>query len=443
MTFFQQTKFVLLCWLSLIGITLLPVSAEINEKETRGLYSILKPEYSYLSPLNGLALLRSKVLHGIRFRGNYGPENKSYKCHPQLRDEQRNIDCPQDYRTSLLQQYFPSAGGGQLVPNNDIHDSISHLTMKTLGVILKELTKVRQRSDFLTLSIENKDELINRMALEIYQTQYPDSYKNARSLIAGASAAANRIERNKKQETSYEQIRMREISNELKVLMKLDLEDPAVTSKIDTLQEEKKQLGLLLSKQKTLSFNTLEEGDISPEEIIQKINKTKEFKDGALRIAKLIINAYEEELKDPSTYPPYFIENVLLAFAWRRATDKEDLFTLVSEFGREIINPAYINQNDQVKKPREWNYPYEQDVYKTFKNTFKNGQADPDVFKKVLQTPERIFYLTLAYDTYDYPYPRILDFSTSYFPVIKKGEILTELEREKRKFPKLWRDFPL
>ena len=139
--------------------------ATIVEKDIRGLYNILKAEYAYLSPLHGLMIQRNRILPTIRFHGNYGPENPAYQCHKQLNTQQKQLDCPQDPMAVLIQQLFPSPGGGQLVPNNSLDDVfIKNLDAGTAGAILHIILLFERERDLL------HDEKVRRLTNGILKT---------------------------------------------------------------------------------------------------------------------------------------------------------------------------------------------------------------------------------------------------------------------------------
>src|SRR5438477_9394255 len=120
MTYSISNRFVKILGLSVFTFlaSTMPTKAEIVEKDIKGLYNILKPQYAYLSPIHGLMIHRNGVLPNSRFHGNYGQKKDAFKCHPQLTAHQQQQDCPQDFMAVLIQQLFPAPGGGQLVPNN-------------------------------------------------------------------------------------------------------------------------------------------------------------------------------------------------------------------------------------------------------------------------------------------------------------------------------------
>lgn len=403
-------------WIFVTYIGIVPVTAELTEGEVTGMMSVLHPQYAYLSPVNGLLMLRSTILSNIRFHGNYGPEKDGYQCHPQITGNNRTTDCPHDYRTVLIQYLFPSPGG-QLAPNSAPSDIIRTLSMESIGSILRVVTEIRD--------MKQQPEIhVDRLALAIFKSQFADVYQQLHSEASQHEAAIHKGNRKKQQESSDEQKRISELTKQIKAKQQ-QLKD-AGKSKEEIIQatasltKERQTLIALLGKQKIKEAGGSEgnnESSMIDALIIEKLQKNRDF-NRARDLANLITNALQESLTTFSNdYPPYVVEHALLSFAWKKANDKEEFVSFFEALGPKITASL---QNGKFEKPEVWSYVPNKEDYERFRNEFPHTRLpyDDNLFK----SPEYLIYATLAYDTYDHPYPRNLGYATAYFPTIKKEE---------------------
>lgn len=117
--------------------------ATIDIPEIAGLYDIFKADYKHLSPVYGLILLKSGVLKNIRFHGLYGEENNDYLCHksvthpPRNFPSRKNVDCPQDSTTAIIQHIFPSPTGNLSVVASK-SDLFGTMAIKDIGKLLHQ-----------------------------------------------------------------------------------------------------------------------------------------------------------------------------------------------------------------------------------------------------------------------------------------------------------------
>jgi hypothetical protein len=135
-------------------------SAEISYLQMKGIHSLLRPECEDLSPIHGFNAIKTDVLANVRFYGNYGPPKEPYGCHPQIRAEQRNQDCPQDWIATLVQQLFPAPDGVNLVANQGAKsDLLSQLDPAMIGRLLETIKfsenqiKEHEMNDDWTLAV--------------------------------------------------------------------------------------------------------------------------------------------------------------------------------------------------------------------------------------------------------------------------------------------------
>lgn len=104
-----------------------------------------------LSLLNGLLICKSGVLANVRFHGLYDGQNPTYLTHPAITHPHGHAttsawDSPQDYTSSLLQQFFPSpAGGTLLLPGMDV-DLFKIVPVEILSVLLKLYAQQKKAS---------------------------------------------------------------------------------------------------------------------------------------------------------------------------------------------------------------------------------------------------------------------------------------------------------
>lgn len=401
-----------------LALLLTPIKAEIVEKDIKGLYAMLKPQYGYLSPIYGLAIHRNGILPNTRFHGNFGPENLKYKCHPQLNQQQRQLDCPQDDMAVLIQQLFPAPGGGQLVPNN--YDSlIKNLKPRTIGVILRHITQ--------------NDMAIPKLTLAMFKHQDPQSFGQLASEILSAANAENKKARKSMQINSPEQIRIGEISRQITALRK-GAKTSETEDTIKSLSAEKERLQQTLAQAKQ---GPLEQRQLTAEEqneLYDKFSKTKDFQQYKT-LAINIANALQVQKNFPNDYPLFLVEHSLLAFAVKKdTTTKNDFLDFFDALGIEFLNPEFL-ENGKIIPPENWTSQYTPEDYSLFKKGFEDNKPTPEMLRNTLQNPEDMLYYTLAYDIYDQTFPRTLDFSKAIFPAPKPDEGLTPEQLEARKYP--------
>jgi hypothetical protein len=117
--------------------------AEIPAEQVLGIYERTNPEHRELSPLWGMAALRSGLLRNLRFFGEYGPEpRQGLPRHPGAGPR----DHPQDAVAGVIQYLFPSPDGENFVPNERTKDPIGALArnreegLRRILVLLEAVT---------------------------------------------------------------------------------------------------------------------------------------------------------------------------------------------------------------------------------------------------------------------------------------------------------------
>lgn len=393
------------------------VSADINQSNTRGLIHILKPKYAHYSPMYGLAFLRSLVLKNIRFNGNFGPENPNYKCHNQLKADQKKQDCPQDSVAVLVQQFFPSPAGGHLHPNNT-PDLIGKLNFKAMGTILRVLDNQQNYGKDLPM----------HLAIEIFKSQDPNSFKDfhtkATTEKQGPVAHDKQLERaeiNKLKKDLGEQIK--KLTLRLKDKNIVESERTKLINQKEALQKRARDLATPAkegeqSSSDQQSYNAVYE--LLKKEGVDETRK-ENFFTPYMDLANTIIQAMEGVKAYPNAYPDQIIEKTIVAFVWKKAKSKDDFLKYFEGLGLDKLKDEYV-QEHSITPPAEWKTPFTQEDYDAFKGYFVNGKPTAELFQKILQDPEAILFYTLAYDVYESPYPPILQTGSVITDIVVNGE---------------------
>lgn len=408
------------------------VVAEITEGEISGLIQPLNPLYSYLSPVNGLAVLRSGTLSNIRFYGNYGPPQPGVECYPQNLTNNAN-DCAQDHITALIQHLFPAIAGEPLVVNTYGPDGlIRKLSVRSIGVILRVLTEIRAQG---LRDPQRMRDQIDRLALAIFEHSYPGDYTRFSNEVRGDhSPKPTNRERAKK---LLAQEKIKKLTQEIKGLkakQKSEFLSREESTRLSIGESERQQL---LKEQRGFKEKIQMIGE-NYSKLLEKVKPLEEY--GKCHyFATIILNGLQQSFTYPYDYPPYLVEHTLLAFAWKKAKHKDEFIRFFKALGMPIVMPEFFNSKGEFVKPPNWDIPFSKKDYDDFKEQM-DSQEDKlleKTFKDVFSSPEYAFYVTMAFDTYENFYPPILDFSTAHFPSFQPEEkekfgareLQSELER--------------
>lgn len=119
---------------------------------------------------------------------------------------------------------------------------------------------------------------------------------------------------------------------------------------------------------------------------------------------------FAASLSETDKYPLNFVESTLLALAWKKADKIADLAPLLEEL---------TEYRDLRRGESEG---FNKDTYKTWKETAfqKKGQLNKEAFAQLLQSPEKLMFLTFAYNVFEDPYPKILITGTSSYKTTTK-----------------------
>lgn len=96
-------------------------SARIPTQDIYGLWEATKPEYRHISPLWGFVALDGGMLEALRFYGNY-----SFTTNAQ--EQRMDIAANDDPVARLIQKFFPSRDGENLVPSSYIREPAGFLS---------------------------------------------------------------------------------------------------------------------------------------------------------------------------------------------------------------------------------------------------------------------------------------------------------------------------
>jgi len=404
----KRSLFIIFCFAAIFTIKCPVALAAISETKIKGLEKILKPEYSRLSPIYGLAFLRSRVLDHIRFDGNYGPLNEKYKCHAQLKPEQQAKDCPQDDVTVFVQQFFPSPAGGQL-HDNTTPDLIGKLNLKAIGGILKVLEK---RQEF-------GDNLYKLLAIEIYKNQDPNGYQDFLSKIIRSQQG--KLSHEQTVEIGKIRKRMKDQNAKLTSIDIDETERENIKSEIIKLKERLKRIG----KEERPE---LDEGRYVDNlyDVLKKEgttgNKQENFFTPYINLTTIIIQAIEGLKNYPNDYPPNIIEQTLLTFVWKKAENKNDFLSFFEGLGLDKIKPEFVQEDPtthmkSILPPPDWETPFVKEDYETFKKGFIGKLPPIAVLEQLLADPETAVFDTLAFELYESPYPPMLPMGWVEMPI--------------------------
>gem|GEM_PF-4004284 len=123
-----------------------------NEEDIAGLYDDFSPTDKHLSPVNGLIVLRSGMLHTARFKGKFGAYMPAYLCHYSIRKPTRHqprddVDSPHNCTSSVIQQLLPSPAGGRLSMPGNHGDLFRLMPIREIGRLLHLYNQVRKGAD--------------------------------------------------------------------------------------------------------------------------------------------------------------------------------------------------------------------------------------------------------------------------------------------------------
>lgn len=314
--------------------------ADLSYLKLKNTHELLKPEFQHLSPLYGFTSLN--IIKNIRFNGHYGAEKNPFYCVTQIRSEKRQVDCPQDNTTSLIQQLFPSPDGVNFVANQGSKDDpLSRLPPETIGKLLTAISKAPLES----LKDEKKggaikEEIKNGLISIICHSTGDKKTKMP------ATAKNKNIENN-----SLENCTAASIS----------------TSALSTT---------------THILNT-----ISNETKAAKCNKIG--KELANHFIDSLIGALQESQLKPPHYPERIVEKALLSYFWKKASDKKDILKLLSAMP-EIANEKKLARlfplPDNEKEWSEDNYKHQD--YLSWKATVVNNTLSNEQLKQLVHNPE-------------------------------------------------------
>jgi ankyrin repeat protein len=360
--------------------------AEMNYLEMKGIHALFTEECENLSPIYGFTALKTGILPNIRFFGNYGPEKEQFPCHTQIRNHQRQKDCPQDYSTSLIQQLFPSPDGFSFVANQSSQDDpISHLTPELIG---KLLAKIHNPGN---IPPNLGDELTLLIYEELYGKVSPVG-KNYEILKASVDIKVAR-------------------AHTLRGEIENCKNDASTGSKVEGLIIQLNEIQNNLAK----SANTIQ-SQIQKE--IAQVKKTKNWK-ALTPFTNTLIGALQEAKREKSDYPQNNVEQSLFGYFLKKANHKEDFLRLLRGM------PSCIKKDEQswvtatdphFASPRktEWlQSKYSLKDYNDWKSHFHEHQPTPSQIAEIQHDPEAFAFHAYSYEVFDRLLPTLPDYANA------------------------------
>ena len=240
------------------------------------------------------------TLENLRFFGNYGPEKREFPCfngtskiHEALI---KKNDCPQDFTTMWLQRLFPSQSGSFVANQIDSDPIAKQLTPEVIGRVLGRIAADRGR-----LPRENQEaDLEEDLWHILYQGMNPVSYAQWSSTL---KAEENKLNGTLKRLQPHKE--------------GCSVQQSQVSPELIQLQQNLNDVVANLGRIKLYST----------------LGSTQEKNKGKLADFKLLAHTLVGALKEsrtknpgnPSVYPEYLPEQMLLAFLIKRSESKDDL----------------------------------------------------------------------------------------------------------------------
>lgn len=312
--------------------------AELSPLKLKGIHALFSKDC--LNPIDGFRALKTGTLANIRFTGNYGSLKHPYGCQAQINIHQQKWDCPQDWTTAAIQQFFPSPDGVNFLANQGAKsDPLRKLPMEVLGRLWRIIHKYS-----LTLAVNPSiEEAPESWTLEVFRAFF------------------------------VQEARQEELSIERK-------------------QHQNLASDLILVLKKKPNWKRIEP------------------------IANILFHALHETHAKDSIYPRNTVEQILLAYVWKRAGSREDLLAFSQE------NPECVSKENSswilsevsqipssLARTREtWlKQSYEPRQYLDWKTRLKDEKITHDQLQQLLNDPELLAFYANAVEAIDNPLPQL------------------------------------
>lgn len=147
--------------LFLFGIQIFtPAQAEVSFLKLKGMSEVFSDQCQ--TPVDGFRVIKTEALANSRLAGRFGPIDNRLGCNSQITEDNYGRDCPQDWVSVFLQNFFPSANGVNLVANQGSRDDLySKMPWESLGRLWALITE-EQKEDHRH-SIELSDKWISKV----------------------------------------------------------------------------------------------------------------------------------------------------------------------------------------------------------------------------------------------------------------------------------------
>jgi hypothetical protein len=308
--------------------------AEISVLDSKGIHAAIKPEYQNYSLLAGLNLLKSGTLESYFRTGN--PEDKTIK---------------------FLHLLFQSPDGLSFSITQSIGNVSRTFTPQTIGLILGFLSmledsEVTHRTHRAALSEQLADLIWTELALE------PSDLRRPRLL--------------------------ERISHYNDLIAQYSIESAGQGK---GAQSNSRRLVHLRATLKALEEALNNPIQSSP---IQASNVATPKRENVEQFVGGLMGAKRESLGHQKKYPSHFVEQVLVAFAWKKFNLKEDLLDLLSKAPHLVADLKLLEKN----------HPHRETWLRT-RYTDSDHQAYEALLLKegvtaLLQNPEPLAFLTAA-----------------------------------------------
>lgn len=120
--------------------------------------------------------------------------------------------------------------------------------------------------------------------------------------------------------------------------------------------------------------------------------------------ATMFTNAFEER----NHYPAHVIEYTLLAYAWKKAVKRDQIVNFINGPLKEFkkSQPAQKLKEVQFSEQLYWQWRNEAII---------GDKLAADKFKEWLENPEVLIFMTVGYNLFENPYPKMLDFGIAVY----------------------------
>jgi hypothetical protein len=329
-----------------------------------GLDKITLDDKSGYHPINGPIGLQIGYLRNIRYHGNNSPqENLLYHCIAKGRGKigEKVIPdvCPQDYVTALVQWLFPDyREHGNFVVNDRYNqdDPVAFLQPKTIGQILDALVQAETASTSQKELVNSITQLVAQQVIEYKKREFEHIHKwnEAKQLRKKEALSQSKKQRKEAKETQK-----------------------------NLLQEEDPEL----EKYKRYNQFNVAKHKIQKGKIGGLPRKFAETLIGAFELIKKNQNGSQGE-----AYHPQVVTATLLAFAWEKANNKNDLVEMMKAMPH-IIEPKALESYEKSTDE------FTQQAYLDLKATINKQKELPSYYTMALAG--------LGYRTYEMVPPSI------------------------------------